>query len=199
MTRRIAPSRWGEALVAAALLVEVTIGGAAVLTLAGCARQDCAEADGGVPVDPVLLGFISRARSAHHLADGREDAGDLSGALAALRAVTDGPLPPAREAAEVREVLADTRARAADLASRLGDFAGAEAEVKAGLELVPETSYFRGHLFEVRGLVEERLGKKKAQEGDPAGAARARERALAAFEEAMRIQGAVIDSGTQEP
>jgi hypothetical protein len=165
---------------------------AAVLLAAGCAKGRCDDQASGTPVDPVLMSFIGSARAAHHLADGREDSGDAAGAEAALRSLLDGPLPPKRDAAEVREVLADTRARLADLESRRGDFDAALKNVDTGLGLVPEASYFRGHLFETRGLVEERRTKALTASGDLAGAGQARERALAAFEEAMRIQQAVI-------
>jgi hypothetical protein len=164
----------------------------ALAALGGCAKATCDETAGGTPVDPVLMSFLGSARAAHHLADGREEKGDLSGAEAALGSLIDGPLPPKRDAAEVREVIADTRARLADFRSRRGDFDRALADVQKGLDLVPEQSYFRGHLFETRGLVEERRTKALTASGDQAGAAQARERALAAFEEAMRIQQAVI-------
>jgi tetratricopeptide (TPR) repeat protein len=165
---------------------------AAFALLAGCAKETCNDEIGGTPVDPVLMSFISGARSAHHLADGHEEKGDLPGAEAALGRLLDGPLPPKKDAAEVREVLADTRARLADLRSRRGDFDAALKDVDQGLGLVPEQSYFRGHLFETRGLVEERRTKALAAAGDQAGAGQAKERALAAFEEAMRIQQGVI-------
>jgi tetratricopeptide (TPR) repeat protein len=166
----------------------------ALAFVAGCAKEracDDAQAS-GTPIDPVLMSFIGSARAAHHLADGREDGGDAAGAESALRALLDGPLPPKPDAAEVREVLADTRARLADLESRRGDFDAALRSIDAGLALVPEASYFRGHLFETRGLVEERRTKALTAAGDLPGAGKARERALAAFEEAMRIQQAVI-------
>jgi hypothetical protein len=145
------------------------------------------------------MSFIGSARAAHHLADGREEQGDLAGAEAALGSLLDGPLPPKRDAAEVREVLADTRARLADLKSRRGDFDSALADIDRGLGHVPEASYFRGHLFETRGLVEERRTKALASQGDQAGAAKARERALTAFEEAMRIQQSVIKDAKPGP
>ena len=160
--------------------------------LGGCSRRTCDDEAGGAPVDPVLMSFIGSARAAHHLADGREEQGDFPGAEAALVSLLDGPLPPKREAAEVREVLADTRARLADLKSRRGDFDSALADIDRGLGLVPEASYFRGHLYETRGLVEERRTKALAASGDQAAAGKARERALTAFEEAMRIQQGVI-------
>jgi tetratricopeptide (TPR) repeat protein len=163
---------------------------------AGCSKSSeperCPEVQGGAPVDPALLAFLSRARAAHHRADVPEQQSDLAGAIRELEALVQGPLLPGN-APEAREVLADTRARLADLRSRLGDYDRAEADIADGLRLVPETSYFRGHLLEVRGLSEERRSKALAGAGDTANAERAKDRALTAFQEAMEIQAAVIE------
>ncbi|HWP09723.1 MAG TPA: hypothetical protein VNN72_28470 [Polyangiaceae bacterium] len=167
-----------------------------VLALGACskARPDpCADGDAGEPVGPALLAFLSRSRSAHHRADAREEHQEWSGAETELEAIIEGPKPACPDAAEVREVLADTYARLADLRSRHADFTAALADIERGVALVPDTSYFRGHLFEVRGLVEERSAKALAARGDAVGAAAAQERALAAFQEAMRIQSDVIE------
>jgi hypothetical protein len=172
------------------------------LLLAGCNHKPvdaCASPDGGAPIGPALLAFLSRSRAAHHRADAFEERGDFAGAERELDAVVGGPTPPCATAAEVREVLADTRARQADLASRHDNYIVALADIDQGLVLVPESSYFRGHLFEVRGLVEERRSKALAASGDTAGAISARERALTAFQEAMRIQSAVIEGATPSP
>ena len=119
-------------------------------------------------VDPALVAFLGRARAAHHRADLMEDRVELEPALAELAKVTEGPRSDrAADFAEIREVLADTRARMADLESRLGRYDEAEREVEKGLGLATEVTYFRGHLFEVRGLVEERRSRalgKRAQE-----------------------------------
>ena len=172
----------------------------ALLALAGCSRSergdDCGPSER--VVDPVLLAFLSKARSAHHLADQLEAAGDVASALRALQSLTSGAAPPGK-APEVDEVLADTRARVADLMSRAGRFDQADAEVSAGLEHAKGPSYFRGHLFEVRGLVEERRekalrGKGRGQEAD-----QARDRSLDAYEEAMKIQAEVIGSAAPAP
>jgi hypothetical protein len=162
--------------------------------LPSCAEKPSANCneDAGAPVDPALLAFLSRARAAHHAADAHEAKRDLAAAAKELEALVNGPLPARATAPEVREVLADSLARLAELAARRDDFTTAEAHVDRGLEFVPEPSYFRGHLVEVRGLLEERRSKALAAAGDEAGAARARERALAAFQEAMQIQSAVI-------
>lgn len=162
----------------------------------GCKRasepERCPEPTSETPVDPALLAFLSRARAAHHRADDPEQRGDLKGAIRELEALVEGPKLPGN-AAESREVLADTRARLADLRSRNGDYDRADADIEEGLRLVPETSYFRGHLFEVRGLSEERRSKALASAGDTKNADRAKSRALTAFQEAMEIQAAVIE------
>jgi tetratricopeptide (TPR) repeat protein len=179
------------ALVQALALASVTC------SLVGCARTPpapaCDEADAGAPVDPALLAFLSRARAAHHRADVPEERGDLEQAIAELDALLAGPLPKGPKAPEVREVLADTHARLADLRSRAGDFERAEDDVAKGLELVPGPSYFRGHLIEVRGLSEERRSKALAAAGNMEKAEQAKQRALAAFQEAMDIQARVIE------
>jgi tetratricopeptide (TPR) repeat protein len=179
-----------------ARLLATALSGA--LATAACARDDaaiatCPDLDAGRPVDPVLLAFLGRARAAHHAADAHEQGGDLPAAAKSLEALLAGPLPGGSPPpAEAREVLADARARLADLQSRLGNFDAALREIERGLTGVPQTSYFRGHLFEVRGLVEERRSKALRESGDQAGAEQARQRALEAFEESMRIQAEVI-------
>ena len=168
---------------------------------AGCSRapasDDCPPDASAKVVDATLLAFLSRARAAHHAADRAEQASNVSRARQLLKELVLGPLPHEKTPpVEVREVLADTRARLADLASRESDFAGADAELRAGLELVPENSYFRGHLFEVSGLVDERRAKELGARGDVEGAKAANQRALEALEQAMSIQAEVIRNAT---
>ena len=166
------------------------------LMLAGCSRHEPREdcADNVRVVDPALLAFLSKARSAHHVADQQEARGDRAAALRALQSLTAGPVP-AGAAPEVEEVLADTRARSAELLSQVGRFDQADEELEQGLAHAKSPTYFRGHLFEVRGLVEER--REKALRGNARGqeADKARERSLNAYEEAMKIQAQVIGSG----
>lgn len=164
---------------------------ALLLVACGHRAPDVCADDHGRPVGTALLAFLSRSRAAHHRADAREEQKDFPAAEAELAAVVDGPKPPCA-AAEVREVLADTRARLAELRSRHGAFDAGAADVAQGLTLVPERSYFRGHLLEVRGLLEERRSKTLAAAGDAVGAKAAEERALTAFQQAMRIQADVI-------
>lgn len=169
-----------------------------LLAIAACtpagepAEALCACPPGERPVvDAALVAFLSKARAAHHRADLALAAGDRAGAVASLVALVDGPAP-VRTAPEAREVVADTRARLADLRSLDGAFEAAERDVEEGLALAKETTHFRGHLFEMRGLVEQRRAKALADGGDAAGAERARERAMAAFQAAIDNQDEVI-------
>jgi tetratricopeptide (TPR) repeat protein len=187
---------------------------ALALTLAGCAPQSsepgagaseapggaCACEPAGAPiVEPTLIAFLSKARSAHHNADLAEEAGDREAAIRALLRVVEGPRPGGEAPLpEVAEVMADTFARLADQRSALGAFDKALADVDAGLKLATAVTHFRGHLFEVRGLVEERRSKALKEKGDEAGAAKARDAALAAFEEAIEIQDQVISQALKE-
>jgi hypothetical protein len=170
------------------------------LVLLACSKReapsDCGESTR--VVDPVLLAFLSQARSAHHIADQREAEDNLPAALRALETLTTAQKPPG-SAPEVEEVLADTRARRADLLSRAGRFDQAEAEISAGLENARVPNYFRGHLFEVRGLMEERREKSLRGSGRGQEADQARDRSLSAYEEAMKIQAEVIRSAAPAP
>lgn len=146
-------------------------------------------------MDQTLLAFLSRARSAHHIADQAEAERDFQRAVRALSSVVDGALPQEANAPEVTEVLADTLARLADFESQLGDYDAAAGHVARGLERLPPTpTYFRGHLYEVSGLVEERRAQTLESRGDQEGAGRAKAKALDALETAMKIQAAVIES-----
>jgi hypothetical protein len=71
--------------------------------------------------------------------------------------------------------------------------------IEVGLKLVPGDSYFRGHLYEVRGLVEERHSNQLREAGNAKDADLAKQRALAAFEEAMKIQERVIQQAVPVP
>ena len=174
---------------------------------AGCKRSEappsppsCPELDAGTPVDPTLLAFLSRARAAHHLADSHEQAKDMKAAVEVLELLLRGPAPGGdKPGPEAREVLADTRARVANLQSELGNFEAAMEHVDVGLKLVPTDSYFRGHLYEVRGLVEERRSNQLREAGKTRDSDDAKQRALAAFEEAMKIQERVIQQAVPAP
>jgi tetratricopeptide (TPR) repeat protein len=161
----------------------------------GCHRErrDCDDLPAAeAPIDPSLMAFLSRARAAHHAADLQEN--ELEKSLAPLLALVDGPTPGSspRAPAEVREVLADTHARIADLESQLERFDSAYRRLETALRYVPETSYFRGHLFETEGLVAQRHSALLTKRGLAVAATAAQARALSAFETAMEIQAAVI-------
>ncbi|MBL8744320.1 MAG: hypothetical protein JNK04_24605 [Myxococcales bacterium] len=175
---------------------------AGLLGLVGCADREAPTRDLATatvsaapsaqkqPVDAALIAFLSKARAAHHQADLAEAKGDIKGAIGFLEALPNGTLP--RQSPEVVEVLADAYARLADLKSRDGRFDDAGREVDRGLALAKETTHFRGHLFEVRGVNEQRRMEALEKAGDTAGAEKAKQAALAAFEKAVEIQDAVI-------
>lgn len=172
----------------------------AACALLGCSRESapeptpappCPEADAGTPVDKVLVAFLGKARAAHHSADLLEDRKDLEGAIRLLDGLLSAEHIPERP--EAQEVVADTRARLADLKSELGRFDDAAREVDAGMALVKGTTYYRGHLLEMRGLVHERHAKHLRDRGDLAAAKAAEDAALEAFEASMRVQQQVID------
>jgi hypothetical protein len=155
-------------------------------------RQSCACEDAGArPVDPALLAWLSKARTLHHLADLAESNHATDQAIASLEELTTGARP-AGDFPEVKEVLADTYARLGELRGRRGDFDRAERDIGAGLELAREPTYFRGHLFEVRGLLYDKLSQNLEKSGKNAEANEAREKAMRASLEAVRLQDEVI-------
>ena len=167
------------------------------LFAAGCSQRETGPSsapclcDSARPVvDQALVAFLSKARAAHLRADAVEEK-DAPGAITSLLTIVDGPVPPGK-APEANEVLADTRARLAELRARTGRFDEARDDITKGLSLVPDTSYFRGHLYEVLGFVEEKQAESRAKANDPAGAEAARKRAVEASERAVSIQDEVI-------
>jgi tetratricopeptide (TPR) repeat protein len=167
-----------------ALAVSCTHGGPGSTRLQG---------DGGAPIDTEVMAYLSEARALHHEANLKEDASDLAGAIVALdqlvraRQPHEGTLVP-----EVEEVLADTYARLADLRLRAKDVGGAEADVRAGLAHAPDPTYFRGHLLEVSGIVQETRATDLADAGKSAEAVAARARALELLNEAVLVQDQVV-------
>lgn len=203
----------GRRLPAIASAVLLSLG----LLVTGCAQQNSMEdRGGGAPpspqpasapacqcdddqpvVDPPLLAFLSMARAAHHDADLSVEAGDRAAAIAVLERVVKAPWQ-GRKPPEVIEVTADTLARLADLRSEDGQFDEALRDVAGGIALATEPTHFRGRLFEVRGLVEERRAKALKEKGDTEGAERARKSALESFGQAMDIQEDVIGRALQQ-
>ena len=183
-----------------ALAVLAPIGLAMCLLVIGCARETSHEAPPGFcpceeasarPVDNKLMAWLSKARTLHHLADLGETDGGVDRAIAPLEQLVSGPTP-AGPSPEVDEVLADTYARLAELRVRRGDLDRAEADVVKGLERAQGKTYFRGHLLEVRGLVFEKLSESLAKAGKGVQAEEARQKAMRASLEAVRLQDEVI-------
>jgi hypothetical protein len=149
--------------------------------------------DAGPAVDVDVMAFLSEARALHHDANVREQMDDVNGAIAALDRLTharrphEGTLVP-----EVEEVLADTHARIAELRLRSGDLDGASKDIKAGMTHAPEPTYFRGHLLEVDGIIEEARAASLADAGKKDDAQKARSRALELLHEAVLVQEKVI-------
>jgi hypothetical protein len=170
------------------LLALASVAGCEVASRPGEGEVACTCDSSARPVDLALLSFLSKARAAHRQADAAEAQGEPARALAALEALAAGPSPGRR--AEAEEVLADTRARMAELRAGLGQFDAAEQDVQRGLEMAREVSFFRGHLFEVLAVVEEKRAASLA--ADPVAAAQARARAIQAAEQAIEIQDQVL-------
>ena len=154
------------------------------------ATQGTAE---GPVLDTEILAFLSLARAGHHQADILEGTGDVDGALASLERIVHAPRPhPGQTIPEVEETLADAYARMADLRLTKGDVAGAKKDVDDGLTHAAEPTYFRGHLFTMYGIVEQRRAADAADAGHDAEAAEARSHAVTLLREAMDIQERVI-------
>jgi hypothetical protein len=180
------------------------------LTMLGVALSHCSKsdatattADDSTVVDTQLLAFLSLARAHHHEATLLEDSGDTRGAIAALQKIIDAPKPhPGERVPEIEEVLADTFARMAELELGNKNTEAARRDVETGLTHVAEPTYFRGHLLEVYGIVEEARTKELADAGNAAEAERARTHALVLLREAVDVQESVIasvlDGGARE-
>jgi hypothetical protein len=183
-------------------LVALLVGAIALVLVAAfgvvpaCSRHE-GGADDGTPVDTEIMAFLSEERALHHEANMKEESGDLAGAVTAIERLVaarrphpdrKGPLAPP----EVEEVLADAYARLAELRLKKGELDPAAGAVKSGLEHVAEATYFRGHLVEVQGLVEEARAAQLADAGNAVEASRAREHAIQLLEEVVKIQDQVI-------
>jgi hypothetical protein len=183
--------RWQARLGRWCMLVATT---GMVFVLAGCAKDTrsvsgCPSAS-AAPVDTAVMAFLSAARALHHEADVKEQSGDASGAIGALEKLVAMPEPRANE---VDEVLADAYARLAEMRMQARDWEGAAREVHAGLAHAPAPSYFRGHLLEVAGRIEEGRAGAAADAGRRDEAARARARSVDLLEQAVRVQEQVIE------
>jgi hypothetical protein len=164
------------------------------VALAGCGRKSesvsgCPSAS-AAPLDTTVMAFLSAARALHHEADVKDQAGDGAGAIAALEKLVALPEP---HASEVDEVLADAYARLAEMRLQGRDWEGADRDVRAGLAHAPDPTYFRGHLLEVAGRIEEGRSGAAADAGRRDEAARARARSVDLLEQAVRVQEQVIE------
>jgi hypothetical protein len=173
-------------------------------TVAGCSRgrsvPGCPGTAQEAPLDASVMAYLSAARALHHEADLKGQSSDVAGAIAALERLVGMARPRANE---VEEVLADTHARLAEMRLASNDWTGANRDVRAGLEHAREPTYFRGHLLEVSGLIEERRAAVLADAGRSGEAAQARARAVELLESAVQVQEQVIahaleDGGTRD-
>jgi hypothetical protein len=164
------------------------------LACTGCARKR--ESVAGCPsatpalVDTTVMAFLSAARALHHEADLKDESGDVAGAIAAMEKLVALPEP---HASEVDEVLADAYARLVEMRLATRDWEGADRDVRAGLAYAPDPTYFRGHLLEVAGRVEEARAGAAADAGRKDEAARARARSFDLLEQAVQVQQRVIE------
>ena len=172
----------------------------ALMALGACDRSTPASgscppvpAASVAPIDRALLAFLSKAKAAHHQADIAQDDGDQNGAIAALQGLVAGPRPGGeRPAIEIREVMADSRARMAGLLSATSEHDAAEAQLRRGLAELPERNLYRGRLMEMLGVVEEARYRAFKAAGEHDKASRAKARAVRAFDGAISIQDEVI-------
>jgi tetratricopeptide (TPR) repeat protein len=176
-------------------VLAAALAGGLLLMGGGCSKREERAvqerpASDAAPIDPSVMAFLSIARALHHEADMGESEGDAGAAIAPLERLVMMPSP---RSAEADEVLADTRARLAEIRLRQGDLDRAALEVQAGLAGAREPNYFRGHLLEVAGLVEEARADALADAGARDEAARARMKARGLLEDAVRIQQHVIE------
>jgi hypothetical protein len=162
-----------------------------------CARapvreHDCSQEDAGVVVDTAVLAYLGEARALHHEASLDEEH-EPALAVAALERLVHAPKPHVgRSIPEVEEVLADTYARIAELRVRLGELDKAALAAREGLTHAPDSSYFRGHLLEVSGLVDEARAAALRDAGKSAEADLARASAMRLLHEAVVVQEAVV-------
>jgi hypothetical protein len=175
------------------LLATLAVLAIALAIAIGCRGRDGGEQDTTPVVDMELMAFLSEARAFHHQANLKDEANDLPGATAAMQRLVAARRPhEGKTTPEVEEVLADAYARLAELQLRQNALDPAADAIKSGLTHAPEPTYFRGHLIEVQGLVEEARAVGLADAGKTEEAARAREKAIQLLEEVVRIQDQVI-------
>jgi hypothetical protein len=145
-------------------------------------------------VDVALVAFLSKARAIHAQADLAEAEADAARAVALLGDLARAPAPGGEKPGpEIREVLADTLARVAELEAQRGRFDAGRAAIRRGLELATERTHYRGRLHEVLGALEKRAFDDLRSRGDEEAALAAKARSAAALREAVAIQEDVIE------
>jgi hypothetical protein len=167
----------------------------------GAPVRAVAAVDAGQPVDTETMAFLSEARALHHEANVKEQENDVRGAIAAVERIVRTRRPHAGDrdrVPEIEEVLADAFARIAELELRAGDVGAASRAANEGLGHATEATYFRGHLLEVQGIVEETRAATLADAGDARAAAAARVEATRLLEEAVGVQERVIGEALGE-
>lgn len=166
--------------------------------LAGCDASKTTQtapppSDSTPVVDAQLMAFLSEARAFHHQANLKEDAGDLAGATDAMQRLVMAKRPHDNaKTPEVEEVLADAYARLAELQLKQQNLDAAGGAIQSGLSHAPDPTYFRGHLVEIQGLIEEAKSAQLADAGKSDEAAKSREKAIQLLEEVVKIQDQVI-------
>jgi tetratricopeptide (TPR) repeat protein len=176
---------------------------ALALALGACQDKNqaapvCGGDTGAPAIDADVMAYLSAARARHHEANVREDDGDVAGAIAALeKLVAMKPPHPETRIVEIEEVLADAYARMAELRLRGKDLDAASRDLEAGLKHAEDPTYFRGHLLEVQGLVEEERAKALDAAGKKDDAKAARAHAIQLFNQVVDIQSKVIERSLQ--
>ncbi len=167
----------------------------ALVACRGSSSGECVSTEpGATAIDTETMAFLSAARARHHEADTKESTNDVAGAVTALEQLVAMPRPHAgTRVSEIEEVLADTDARIAELRIRVPDLDGALKAVTDGLTHATDATYFRGHLLEVEGIVEEERAKALDAQGKADDARAARARAVDLFHQSVDIQEKVID------
>ena len=166
------------------------------LMLACKATPTCTETSEPKPVDQGLVAYLSLASSLHHEADLAESSNDAPAALARLERLL-AEKPPGSYP-EIREVRADTLARAGELALKTGALDRSAGYLERGLAEVPEENYYRGRLYEVTGNLREAESKQLEANGQLPEAETKKHEAIEALERAVHIQEAVIERATAE-
>lgn len=173
----------------AALLAAAIVAAGAV----ACQQPRSSGCDEITAVDTDVMAWLSKARALHHEANVEEASGNVDGAIASLESLVKSKVPrPETKVPEIEEVLADAHARLADLRLQKGDLDGASKDVEDGLAHATAPTYFRGHLLEVQGIIEEARAAKLADAGKPEDAERARQKAVGVLRQAVEIQDQVI-------